>query len=116
MGTDEMAVVDPLTMRVRGVEGLRVVDAAVFPFVTNANILAPVMMTAEEAGGPTSHRASAPLPAEQVRSTATARTPPRRLLRRDAPPEPPRRLFGGDLLVHHRHVDSLPAAHQRDPR
>jgi choline dehydrogenase len=49
MGTDEMAVVDPRTMRVHGVEGLRVVDASVFPFVTNANIYAPVMMTAEKA-------------------------------------------------------------------
>ena len=49
MGTDEMAVVDPDTMRVHGVHGLRVVDASVFPFVTNANIYAPVMMVAERA-------------------------------------------------------------------
>jgi choline dehydrogenase len=45
MGT----VVDPATMRVRGVDGLRVVDASVFPFVTNANIYAPTMMVAEKA-------------------------------------------------------------------
>ncbi len=49
MGTDELAVVDPATMRVRGVEGLRVVDASVFPFVPNGNIYAPVMMVAEKA-------------------------------------------------------------------
>lgn len=49
MGTDVMSVVDPLTMRVHGVEGLRVVDASVFPYVTNANIYAPVMMVAEKA-------------------------------------------------------------------
>ena len=36
-------------MRVHGIEGLRVVDAAVFPYVTNGNIYAPVMMTAEKA-------------------------------------------------------------------
>jgi choline dehydrogenase len=48
MGTDEMAVVDPTSMRVRGVDGLRVVDASVFPYVTNGNIYAPVMMTAEK--------------------------------------------------------------------
>ncbi len=48
MGTDEMAVVDPASMRVHGLEGLRVVDASVFPFVTNGNIYAPVMMTAEK--------------------------------------------------------------------
>jgi choline dehydrogenase len=41
-------VVDPTSMRVRGVEGLRVVDASVFPYVTNGNIYAPVMMTAEK--------------------------------------------------------------------
>ena len=49
MGTDEMSVVDPLTMKVHGVEGLRVVDASVFPYVTNGNIYAPVMMVAEKA-------------------------------------------------------------------
>jgi choline dehydrogenase len=49
MGTDEMSVIDPLTMRVHGVDGLRVVDASVFPYVTNANIYAPVMMVAEKA-------------------------------------------------------------------
>ena len=48
MGTDEMAVIDPATMRVHGLEGLRVVDASVFPYVTNGNIYAPVMMTAEK--------------------------------------------------------------------
>jgi choline dehydrogenase len=49
MGTDEKSVVDPLSMRVRGVDGLRLVDASVFPYVTNGNIYAPVMMTAEKA-------------------------------------------------------------------
>ncbi|MEM1332927.1 MAG: choline dehydrogenase [Actinomycetota bacterium] len=49
MGTDDMAVVDPTTMRVHGVEGLRVVDASVMPVITNGNIYAPVMMIAERA-------------------------------------------------------------------
>ncbi|MET0930301.1 MAG: choline dehydrogenase [Aeromicrobium sp.] len=49
MGTDAMSVVDPLTMRVHGVQGLRVVDASVMPYVTNGNIYAPVMMLAEKA-------------------------------------------------------------------
>mgnify|MGYP003343506628 FL=1 len=49
MGTDSMAVVNPENMKVHGVEGLRVVDASVFPFVTNGNIYAPVMMVAERA-------------------------------------------------------------------
>jgi len=43
------SVVDPKTMRVYGLEGVRVVDASVFPFVTNGNIYAPVMMVAEKA-------------------------------------------------------------------
>jgi choline dehydrogenase len=42
-------VVDPASMRVRGVDGLRVVDASVFPSITNANIYAPTMMVAEKA-------------------------------------------------------------------
>ena len=49
MGVDDQSVVDPLTMRVHGTDGLRVVDASVFPYVTNANIYAPVMMVAEKA-------------------------------------------------------------------
>ena len=49
MGTDEMSVVDPTTMRVHGIQGLRVVDASVMPYVTNGNIYAPVMMVAEKA-------------------------------------------------------------------
>ena len=49
MGVDELSVVDPTAMRVHGVEGLRVVDASVFPYVPNGNIYAPVMMVAEKA-------------------------------------------------------------------
>jgi choline dehydrogenase len=49
MGVDELAVVDPATLRVHGLDGLRVVDASVMPYVTNANIYAPVMMIAEKA-------------------------------------------------------------------
>jgi choline dehydrogenase len=46
---DPMAVVHPGSMGVHGTEGLRVVDASVFPSITNGNIYAPVMMVAEKA-------------------------------------------------------------------
>ena len=49
LGHDDAAVVDPDTMRVHGVDGLRVVDASVMPYITNGNIYAPVMMLAEKA-------------------------------------------------------------------
>jgi choline dehydrogenase len=42
-------VVDPATMKAHGLEGLRIVDASVMPYVTNGNIYAPVMMVAERA-------------------------------------------------------------------
>ena len=46
---DEMAVVDPETMQVWGIEGLYIADAGVFPNVTNGNIYAPTMMVGEKA-------------------------------------------------------------------
>jgi choline dehydrogenase len=49
MGTSAGSVVDPASMRVHGVEGLRVVDASAMPYITNGNIYAPVMMMAEKA-------------------------------------------------------------------
>jgi choline dehydrogenase len=49
MGIDELSVVDPGSLRVHGLDGLRVVDASVMPYVTNGNIYAPVMMVAEKA-------------------------------------------------------------------
>jgi choline dehydrogenase len=49
MGLDDSSVLDPETMRVHGVDGLRVVDASAMPYVTNGNIYAPVMMVAEKA-------------------------------------------------------------------
>ena len=49
MGGDDMAVVEPTTMRVRGVEGLRVVDASVLPGELTANIHPAVIGVAERA-------------------------------------------------------------------
>ncbi len=64
MGADTDSVVDPLTMRVHGVTGLRAVDASVMRYVTNGNIYAPVMMIAEKAADLI--LGNTPLPPERV--------------------------------------------------
>ncbi|MEO8669374.1 MAG: GMC oxidoreductase, partial [Bauldia sp.] len=47
MGTDRLAVVDPTSLKVHGIDGLRVADASVFPDVVASNICATVFMVAE---------------------------------------------------------------------
>ena len=49
MGIGSQSVLDPKSLVVHGLEGLRVVDASAMPYVPNANINAPTLMLAEKA-------------------------------------------------------------------
>jgi len=75
MGTDALSVVDPASMRVHGLDGLRVVDASAMPFVTNGNIYAPVMMVAEKAADLI--LGNAPLPPEPLEFYRSPQSPRR---------------------------------------
>ncbi len=48
MGHDTMSSVVDARLRVHGIQGLRVIDASVFPTITSGNINAPTVMVAEK--------------------------------------------------------------------
>jgi len=47
MGIDPMAVTDPATLKVHGLEGIRVADASAIPKMVSGNLNAPTIMVAE---------------------------------------------------------------------
>jgi choline dehydrogenase len=79
---DEMAVVDG-GGRVHGVDGLRVVDASIFPTIPNGNLNAPTIMTAEKMAD---HILGRALPPDVAQAEATWIDPEWRKRQRERPP------------------------------
>ena len=122
MGVDDLSVVDPLTMRVHGLDGLRVVDASVMPYVTNGNIYAPVMMVAEKAADLIlGNTPLAPEPVEfyrhrrSRRGAAAQRRPTGRLTPKPSSSRPATTERDTDELVRHQPlVQDQEREHHRD--
>ena len=107
MGVDDASVVDPLTMGVHGVDGLRVVDASAMPYITNGNIYAPVMMLAEKAADLIRRQHAA---RRRSRSRSTATDVPRtgrgdRPRLTGSPCRPPLRVHRPDIVIRRVPVD-----------
>jgi choline dehydrogenase-like flavoprotein len=64
MGSDARSVVDP-QLRVRGVEGLRIADASIFPTLIRGNTNAAVVMVGEKAADMILGKA-APAPIDEI--------------------------------------------------
>ncbi len=64
MGVDERAVVDP-SLRVRGIDGLRVADCAIIPSIPGGNTNAPALMIGEHAASIILREAKAAPPAQR---------------------------------------------------
>jgi choline dehydrogenase len=79
---DKMAVVDG-GGRVHGVDGLRVVDASVFPTIPNGNLNAPTIMLAEKMAD---HILGRALPPDHAQAAATWIDPEWRTRQRERPP------------------------------
>lgn len=60
MGVDDEAAIDPLTMKLKGVEGVRVIDSSVLPQATAGDLNAPTLVMAERASDLVRGRSLAP--------------------------------------------------------